>query len=161
MIQYSIAQAIVNLKDYNKADPTSAHWQFFARQSTQGEVTVDEMATNIKNRCTVTDSDIVGVLHAYMDNMFNLLKDGKIVQLGTIGALKIGIKKQIGANTAALFTAENIKKAKVILRSKKLYKQRLNSEVTFGIVPTRKATEDAIAEAKRQETLQPEEPENP
>jgi hypothetical protein len=62
-----------------------------------------------------------------------------------------------GANTAALFTAENIKKVNVNWDRGKMF-QNLRDDAVFNLVPSRKAQEDAVAEAKRQETTQAEEP---
>ncbi|MBO4642074.1 MAG: hypothetical protein J5661_04370, partial [Bacteroidaceae bacterium] len=80
-------------------------------------------------------------------------------QLGELGSFGIGLSTK-GAATAALFTAENIKKVNVNWERGKLFKN-LRDDATFQLVPSRKAQEDAVADAKRQETLQPEEQDEP
>lgn len=55
---------------------------------------------------------------------------------------------------------QSIKKVNVNWDRGKMF-QNLRDDATFNLVPSRKAQEDAVAEVKRQETLQPEEPEEP
>ena len=87
--------------------------------------------------------------------MRELLLESKKIQLGELGSFSVALNTK-GANTAALFTAENIKKVNVNWERGKLFKN-LRDDATFQLVPSRKAQEDAVADAKRQETLQPEE----
>ena len=119
-------------------------------------LTLNDFARHIAQHGTLYGRDVIqGVLVKMVDCMRELLLEGKKIQLGDLGSFGIGLSTK-GANTAALFTAENIKKVNVNWERGKLFKN-LRDDATFNLVPSRKAQEDALADAKRQETLQPEE----
>ena len=119
-------------------------------------LTINEFAKHIAEHGTLYSRDVIqGVLIKMVDCMRELLLEGKKIQLGDLGSFGIGLSTK-GANTAALFTAENIKKVNVNWERGKLFKN-LRDDAIFNLVPSRKAQEDALADAKRQETLQPEE----
>ncbi|MBO4642664.1 MAG: DNA-binding protein [Bacteroidaceae bacterium] len=123
-------------------------------------LTINEFAKHIAQHGTLYSRDVIqGVLIKMVDCMRELLLEGKKIQLGELGSFSVALSTK-GANTAALFTAENIKKVNVNWDRGKMF-QNLRDDAVFNLVPSRKAQEDAVAEAKRQETLQPEENEEP
>ena len=123
-------------------------------------LTINEFAKHIAQHGTLYSRDVIqDVLIKMVDCIRELLLEGKKIQLGELGSFSVALSTK-GANTAALFTAENIKKVNVNWERGKLFKN-LRDDATFNLVPSRKAQEDALADAKRQETLQPEEPEEP
>ena len=120
-------------------------------------LSINDFAQHIAQHGSLYGRDVIqGVLVKMVDCMRELLLEGKKIQLGELGSFSVGLSTK-GAPTAALFTAENIKKVNVNWDRGKLF-ENLIEDATFQLVPSRKAQEDAVAEAKRQETLQPEEP---
>ena len=123
-------------------------------------LTINDFAQHIAQHGSLYGRDVIqGVLVKMVDCMRELLLEGKKIQLGELGSFSVGLSTE-GAETAALFTAENIKKVNVNWDRGKLF-ENLRKDATFNLVPSRKAQEDAVAEAKRQETLQPEGDEEP
>ncbi|MBQ6050199.1 MAG: DNA-binding protein [Bacteroidaceae bacterium] len=123
-------------------------------------LTINDFAQHIAQHGSLYGRDVIqGVLVKMVDCMRELLLEGKKIQLGELGSFSVGLSTK-GAETAALFTAENIKKVNVNWDRGKLF-ENLRKDATFNLVPSRKAQEDAVAEAKRQETLQPEGDEEP
>ena len=118
-------------------------------------LTINEFAQHIAQHGSLYGRDVIqGVLVKMVDCMRELLLEGKKIQLGELGSFSVGLSTK-GAETAALFTAENIKKVNVNWDRGKLF-ENLREDAVFNLVPSRKAQEDAIAEAKRQETTQAE-----
>ena len=118
-------------------------------------LTINEFAQHIAQHGSLYGRDVIqGVLVKMVDCMRELLLEGKKIQLGELGSFSVGLSTK-GAETAALFTAENIKKVNVNWDRGKLF-ENLREDAVFNLVPSRKAQEDAIAEAKRQETKQAE-----
>ncbi|MBR3547583.1 MAG: DNA-binding protein [Bacteroidaceae bacterium] len=123
-------------------------------------LTINDFAQHIAQHGSLYGRDVIqGVLVKMVDCMRELLLEGKKIQLGELGSFSVGLSTK-GAETAALFTAENIKKVNVNWDRGKLF-ENLRKDASFSLVPSRKAQEDAVAEAKRQETLQPEGDEEP
>ena len=119
-------------------------------------LTINDFAKHISQHGSLYGRDVIqGVLVKMVDCMRELLLEGKKIQLGELGSFSVGLNTR-GASTAALFTAENIKKVNVNWERGKQFRN-LREDATFQLVPSRKAQEDAVADAKRQETLQPEE----
>lgn len=56
-----------------------------------GEVTLGELTSRIEQMSTVSGADIRAVIYALVDVSKELLKDGKIVRLGELGSLRIGV----------------------------------------------------------------------
>lgn len=120
-------------------------------------LTLRDFAKHIAQHGTLYGRDVIqGVLVKMVDCMKELLLEGKKIQLGEMGSFSVGLSTT-GATTAALFTAANIKKVNVNWDRGKEF-QDLRDEATFNLVPSRKAQGAAVAEAKQQETLTPEEP---
>ncbi len=118
-------------------------------------LTLNEFAKHIAQHGTLYGRDVIqGVLVKMVDCMRELLLEGKKIQLGELGSFSVGLSTT-GATTAALFTAENIKKVNVNWDRGKEF-TNLREDAVFNLVPSRKAQDAAVAEAKQQETLTPE-----
>ena len=61
---------------------------YYAQSRARGELGLEEMAERISRNCTLTRSDIIGVLAALEDEVCQGLCNGEIVRLGGIGSLQ-------------------------------------------------------------------------
>lgn len=69
---------------------------YYAQSRARGELGLEEMAERISRNCTLTRSDIIGVLAALEDEVCQGLCNGEIVRLGGIGSLQAGICSEGG-----------------------------------------------------------------
>lgn len=99
---------------------------YYATALTTGESTLDQIASKIEGRCTVTRPDILAVLAAFVDDIQDRLSSGLIVRLGELGSMHLGLK---GKSVEALedFSVSKIKKAHVIFRPGKRLQSVLDS----------------------------------
>ncbi len=86
--------------------------------------------------CVYGRSDIMAVLIKMVDCMYEMLLDGKKVQLGDLGSFSPTISTE-GADTAAEFTSRNIKKVGVLWSPGEMFKD-LSAKAEFQLVPSRK-----------------------
>ena len=157
MINYSIV--IKGTKPGTKAEDITETKAYGVAQVSDF-LTLNDFARHIAQHGTLYGRDVIqGVLVKMVDCMRELLLEGKKIQLGELGSFSVALSTK-GASTAALFTAENIKKVNVNWDRGKMF-QNLRDDAVFNLVPSRKAQEDAVADAKRQETLQPDEDDEP
>ena len=86
--------------------------------------------------CVYGRSDIMAVLIKMVDCMYEMLLEGKKVQLGDLGSFSPTISTE-GADTAAEFTTRNIKKVGVLWSPGEMFKD-LSANAEFQLVPSRK-----------------------
>ncbi len=154
MIDYSIA--IRSSKPGTKSSDITETKAYGVAQISE-ILTLNDFAKHIAQHGTLYGRDVIqGVLVKMVDCMRELLLEGKKIQLGELGSFSVGLSTT-GATTAALFTADNIKKVNVNWDRGKEF-TNLIEDAVFNLVPSRKAQDAAVAEAKQQETLTPEEP---
>ncbi len=92
-------------------------------------------------------SDIVGVITTMVDCLYELLLDGKRVQLGDMGIFYSSIKST-GADSMSKFSeASNIVGLKVKWRRSSKF-QKIYQDAEFMLVPTRKGFEEAKEKMK-------------
>ena len=102
---------------YQNANSKSEYYQkWYGKAFVKDVVTTEELASLITDRCTVTDTDTLAVLHALAKVMKTELQDGKRVKLDYLGAFKLGISSS-PAETAETFNVdENVKGAHIIFQ---------------------------------------------
>ena len=66
--------------------------KYHARLVTDGKLTTKDIARKIASRCTIRESDVVGMFVALEDILTQSLGEGKIVQLDGIGSFRISAK---------------------------------------------------------------------
>lgn len=89
--------------------------KYHAQAQARCETTLEEMATKIEERCTVTYADAVAVLTALEDRIIEALRNGEIVRLGKLGNLQVsvGCKSSL---TKEEFKESLLRKPRVIFR---------------------------------------------
>jgi len=153
-IQYSIVPRTVNLaekvvaKKNGTLDDFEPEIKYFGTAQQQDSLDLQAFAAHIsEHHSKYGKGDIYCVLTEMVACMREQLLLGNKVCLGDMGSFYVSLNTE-GANTAALFTAENIKKVNVRWSIGKDFKD-LRKDATFELVASRKAQDAAVAEAKR------------
>ncbi|MDR2920970.1 MAG: HU family DNA-binding protein [Tannerella sp.] len=87
--------------------------KFYASPVNSGKITLDDLANRISRSSSLTRGDILNVLSSFLDELPEYLKDGKSVQLGDFGTVRLSFSSD-GADTAENVNASLIKNVKVI-----------------------------------------------
>ena len=99
----------------NPQDLTAVN-KFYAKAISQGVIDFERLAYLVSNQCTVRESDCYAVLRALEHNIMDELKQGKVVQLGGLGNLQVGVSS-LGEDTAEKVTASSVKRAHINFRA--------------------------------------------
>lgn len=99
--------------------------KFYASVSSDGEMNLDDLTQRIEEMSTVSGADIRAVIYAAFSVMKSELGNGKIVRLGELGSLKIGISSR-GEETADAVSENSVKGLKIVFipspKMKELFK---------------------------------------
>ena len=95
----------------------------------QGEVNLDDLAQIIASRSTVSRADCYGVIYGLTQVIGEMLSEGKIVKIDSLGSLKITLQGT-PADTEEELGKSNIKKVNVAYKPAKELKNSLN-RITF------------------------------
>lgn len=101
MINYSLACQMSRPGD--KTSPK----KYYAHMQASGEVSLDEISTDIAYATSLTDSDVLAAIRAFIHQLNKHLAAGKIVRAGDLGSFQLQIHSE-GADTEKEFTADNI-----------------------------------------------------
>ena len=105
-----------------------------------------ELSTLIASKCTVHQADVSAVLIATTECMLEVLKAGKQVDFGDLGAFRLQINSG-GAPSADLFTSDYIKGVNIqFVPGEEL--QVIFQGLKFNLVPTR-AAQAAVIKAQK------------
>ena len=109
---------MVYLKPIERRNPqdVNADNKFYAKAISQGVIDFERLAYLVSNQCTVRESDCYAVLRALEHNIMDELKQGKVVQLGGLGNLQVGISSN-GEELAEEVSINSVKKAHMNFRS--------------------------------------------
>jgi predicted histone-like DNA-binding protein len=114
---------IVPVRRVNPQD-VEAPQKFYAAAVADGKVDLKRLARNISKRCTVTRTDCLAVLDAFMDSIIEELEDGKRVELGEFGTFAITVRSN-GEESAEEVTSNNVRKAHMRFRPGKEFRSML------------------------------------
>jgi len=89
--------------------------KFYAKAISTGLIDFERLAYLVSNQCTVRESDCYAVLRALEHNIIDELKQGKVVQLGGLGNLQVGVSSN-GEELAEEVSAASVKKAHMNFR---------------------------------------------
>lgn len=95
----------------------------------QGEVNLDDLAKIIASRSTVSTADCYGVIYGLTQVIGEMLSEGKIVKIQSLGSLKVTLHGT-PADTEEELGKSNIKKVNVIYKPAKELKKTLN-QISF------------------------------
>ena len=97
------------------------------------DITMDDIARLISNKCSLTKADIVACLSALNEEVYFQLTDGNKVDLGWLGSFKIGLETNAHKN-AEDCSLKDIKRVKINYTPNKLMKKGLNNLSDFKIL---------------------------
>ena len=105
------------LKALERSNPqdVNAVNKFYAKAISQGVIDFERLAYLVSNQCTVRESDCYAVLRALEHNIMDELKQGKVVQLGGLGNLQVGVSSN-GENLPEEVSAHSVRKAHMNFR---------------------------------------------
>ena len=103
---------MVNLTKLERVNPqdVDAPRKFYAQAVASGKTDLDRLAYLIANQSTVSKPDCKAVLEAFLHNMEDEMRQGRIVELGEIGNFQIGISSR-GEDTAEEVSENSVKTA--------------------------------------------------
>lgn len=105
---------IKSLSRLNPQDLTAEN-KFYAKAISQGVIDFERLAYLVSNQCTVRESDCYAVLRALEHNIMDELKQGKVVQLGGLGNLQVGVSSK-GEEMSENVSGNSVKKAHINFR---------------------------------------------
>jgi predicted histone-like DNA-binding protein len=108
---------MVVIKAIERLNPqdVNADNKFYAKAISQGVIDFERLAYLVSNQCTVRESDCYAVLRALEHNIMDELKQGKVVQLGGLGNLQVGVSSN-GELLPEQVSANSVKKAHMNFR---------------------------------------------
>jgi predicted histone-like DNA-binding protein len=66
--------------------------KYYAQAVANGYVDLERLAYLVSNQCTVREADCLAVLNALQHNVMDELRQGKVVQLGSLGNFQVGVR---------------------------------------------------------------------
>lgn len=117
---------MVRIKPVRRVNPldVEAPQKFYAAAVSDGKVDLKRLATNISKRCTVTRTDCLAVLDAFIETIIEELEDGKRVELGEFGFFGITVRSE-GEDNADDISSANVLKAHMRFRPGKEFRKML------------------------------------
>ncbi|HSQ47293.1 MAG TPA: hypothetical protein VLM44_10275 [Lutibacter sp.] len=108
---------MIVIKAMSRLNPqdVNAENKFYAKAISQGVIDFERLAYLVSNQCTVRESDCYAVLRALEHNIMDELKQGKVVQLGGLGNLQVGVSS-IGEVLAENVDSNSVRKAHMNFR---------------------------------------------
>lgn len=108
----SVNYSVVPRKNPLKKDEPA---KFYAQAQASGELDFQEMCEAITNRSTCTETDVQAAIAGIIYESKRALKAGRIVRLGDLGSLQVGLTSH-GAATEKDFNSTLIVKSRINFR---------------------------------------------
>ena len=134
----SMSYSVVVRKNPLKKDEPG---KYYALAQASGELDFEEMCEAITSRTTCTETDVRAALAGIIYEAKRALKAGRIVRLGDLGSLQMGISSK-GVEKEEDFSASMIKKAHINFRPGKGL-TNMAKTVAYTRVATRSAQSSA------------------
>lgn len=98
--------------------------KFYATPANLGTITLTDLANRISRSSSLTRGDVLNVLSNFLDEIPGYLKDGKSVQLGEFGTLRLSFSSK-GVDTIDEVTAHLVTKTRVLFTPSTSFKNDL------------------------------------
>lgn len=89
----------------NKIPGSKANGKWYARATSMGTKTIDDIADEIVASCTATRGDVLAILSEFAEAMQRNIMDGYRVKIPRLGSFKVGVRSR-GASSPADFTPD-------------------------------------------------------
>ena len=137
------------MRSSNPADP-QADKKAYARAQVGSTVSLKNMSKRIASQTTVNRADVMAVLTALVDNVFEVLREGNQVDLGELGKLRLQLCSE-GADEVKDFTSDLITGVNIQFVPGEDLKN-IFAGLEFNPVPTREAVRKVLKAQKEGET---------
>lgn len=119
---------MIELKSIGRKNPQemTAPPKFYAQAISTGFVDLERLAYLVSNQSTVREADCLAVLRALQHNLLDELRQGHIVQLGTLGNFQVGVRSS-GSDTTEEVNTANVKSAHLNFRPGKPIRKMLDT----------------------------------
>ena len=105
------------IKKYqSKRRNSTSYGKWYGRPVMLGTATIDELATEIEEKCTVTHSDILAVLAALGVSIKHKLQESKRVRIDFLGTFKLGVNSSGVIKESDYDVKSNIKDVHVVFQ---------------------------------------------
>ncbi|MBF8984744.1 HU family DNA-binding protein [Lutibacter sp. B2] len=118
MIDYKV----IALADKLSAEETQ--YKYYPRICNRQKLKLRELSKDISRQCSLTESDVYGVLRTFITNIPTLLLENRSIELDEFGIFRLHAKVE-GSDTAKEAKAHKIKELKIAFRPHKYLKQEL------------------------------------
>ncbi|NGF57773.1 DNA-binding protein [Parapedobacter sp. SGR-10] len=118
-----------NVQGIGNPQDANAPKKFYARPISSGEITLEDLASDISHASSINEADVMAVLYSLVREIPRNLSHGYIVRLGGLGSFRLGTGS-LGSDTAEEVTAANIHRKRVLFHNGKRIKNALSS-LTF------------------------------
>lgn len=108
----TVSYSVVPRKNPAKKDEPA---KYYAQAQASGELDFEELCEAITSRSTCTETDVRAAISGILYEAKRSLKAGRIVRLGDLGSLQIGLNSE-GAASVKTFFGSMIKGAHIIFR---------------------------------------------
>ena len=108
--------------------------KYYAQAQASGELDFEELCEAITSRSTCTETDVRAAISGILYEVKRALKAGRIVRLGDLGSLQIGLNSE-GATSVKEFTGSLIKGAHIIFRPENFGGADEDFELSAGFDP--------------------------
>ena len=108
----TVSYSVVPRKNPAKKDEPA---KYYAQAQAAGELDFEELCEAITSRSTCTETDVRASISGILYEAKRSLKAGRIVRLGDLGSLQIGLNSE-GATSVKEFSSSMIKGAHIIFR---------------------------------------------
>ena len=132
----TVSYSVVPRKNPAKKDEPA---KYYAQALSAGELDFEELCEAITSRSTCTETDVRASISGILYEAKRSLKAGRIVRLGDLGSLQIGLTSE-GAESVKEFATSMIKGAHIIFRPGKQLAELLKI-LSYQQVRTRAAAQ--------------------
>jgi len=118
-----------NIQEIGNPQDANAPKKFYARPVNNGEVTLEDLASDISHSSSINEADVMAVLYSLVREIPRNISRGYIVRLGGLGSFRLGTNST-GSDSMEETTAANIFRKRVLFQNGKRIKKAL-TDLTF------------------------------
>jgi len=113
-----------NIQEIGNAIEPTAPKKFYLRPVSSGEMTLDDLASEISHASSLTEADVHAVLQSLVRAIPRAIADGYIVRLGNLGSFRMSVNSS-GSERREDVSEKNIQKRRLIFYAGRQVKKEL------------------------------------
>lgn len=118
-----------NVQDVGNPRDGNAPTKFYARPVSSGEITLEDLASDISHASSINEADVMAVLYSLVREIPRNISRGYIVRLGGLGSFRLGTSST-GSDVAEDVTASSIRRTRVLFHNGVRIKKAI-ADLTF------------------------------